>query len=453
MIRNFTGASDDPVIEERLDTLLNSLYYLHHKDIDLGLDRTYRFLNQIGNPHLHLPKVVHIAGTNGKGSTTAILRALLEASGHRVHVYTSPHLIHPTERIRVAGRPITSEAFLTLLDECIAINDGAPITFFELTTCAALLTFSRTPADFVLLETGMGGRLDTTNVVPNPACTIITSISYDHMVFLGDTLPKIASEKAGIMKAGSPCVIGYQFDEAIAEGVLEVFHKASQTLSPIAPLSIYGAQWFAAPNPNGMMFRHGDDSISLPRPNLAGNHQIWNAGAAIEAFRIIAPMHFNQQILSTALKQIDWPARMQTLENHTLTNLVPDDWEIILDGGHNDTGGIVLAAQIQEWVKTDPRPVHMIVGMMARKDAAAFLKPLLGHIDSLTFVPVVDGEGECYPPEKLADVANAMGFSNINMATSPQEATKAIAHNQPKKNPCRILIAGSLYLAGNVLEI
>lgn len=188
----FTGASNDPELEARLHSVLEGLYYLHHKEIELGLTRTYRFLERLGNPHLRLPPVVHVAGTNGKGSTTAILRSLLEASGHKVHVYTSPHLMHPTERIRIAGKPITSSTLLDIVNECIEINSGDPITFFELFTCAAFLAFTRTPADFVLLETGLGGRLDSTNVIPKPACTIITTISYDHMAFLGDTLAKIA---------------------------------------------------------------------------------------------------------------------------------------------------------------------------------------------------------------------------------------------------------------------
>lgn len=446
----FTGASDDPILEARLTSLLEGIYYLHHKEIDLGLDRTYRFLERIGNPHLHLPTVVHIAGTNGKGSTTATLRALLEASGHKVHVYTSPHLVHPTERIRLAGAPITSQALLDILNECIDINNGDPITFFELFTCAALLAFQRTPADFVLLETGMGGRLDTTNVIPNPACTIITTISYDHQSFLGDTLAKIAFEKAGIMKAGCPCVIGYQFQEVIEKGVLEVFHKTSQALSTQAPLHIFGAQWSSEANPDGMVFRYGNDSIALPKPCLLGTHQIWNAGAALEAFRLIAPTHFKPQILSTALGKIDWPARLQTLEKHPFKELLPKGWEMFLDGGHNDSAGTVLAQQMDEWVKTSPRPLHLIVGMMARKDAAAFLKPLLPYVHSLTLTEV-EGEKDSFAIEDLEKIANSTGFKTIHTAQNITTAVKTLSDSEDLSIPSRIVIAGSLFLAGQVL--
>jgi len=226
--KRVNGASHDPSVEDRLAAILTHLYSFYHVEIDLSLNRTYRFLERLGNPHLALPRVVHVAGTNGKGSTVATLRALLEASGQTVHVYTSPHLVHVTERIRLAGEFISSEALIDVLTECIEINKGEPITFFEMFTCAAFLAFSRAPADWLILETGMGGRLDTTNVVPNPAATIITTISYDHMKFLGDTLPKIAAEKAGIMKQGAPCVIGHQMEDAIQAGVMNVFQNYSQ---------------------------------------------------------------------------------------------------------------------------------------------------------------------------------------------------------------------------------
>lgn len=448
----FTGASDDPILEGQLQSLLTSLYALYHTEIDLGLARTYRFLERLGNPHLRLPKVVHIAGTNGKGSTTATLRALLEASGHTVHVYTSPHLMHPTERIRLAGSPITSQALFDVLNECIEMNAGAPITFFELFTCAAFLTFARTPADYLLLETGMGGRLDTTNVVPNPICTIITTISYDHMAFLGDSLDKIAFEKAGIMKAGAPCVVGYQFEDAVQAGVMNVFHKKSQDLSPVAPIHAFGAGWVSAPESGMMLFRNGDDSILLPKPCLAGSHQIWNAGAAIEAFRIIAPAHFRPEILSTAMGNIDWPARLQTLVNHPMNDVLPMGWDLVLDGGHNDSAGLVLAAQMEEWEKTDEKPLHLVVGMMARKDAAAFLAPLKPHVRSITLIDMADEAG-AFAKEELAKVAETIGFSDISMAVDAHQALTSLAQTHAYGGPSRVLITGSLFLAGKVLGI
>lgn len=442
----FTGASGDPVLEARLEALLQRLYSFHHAEIDLSLNRTYRFLERLGNPHLRLPRVIHVAGTNGKGSTVATLFALLEAAGQSVHTYTSPHLIHPTERIRLAGAPITSEALIALLTECIEINNGEPITFFELFTCAAFLAFSRTPADWLILETGMGGRLDTTNVVPDPAVTIITTISKDHQAFLGDTVTKIAAEKAGILKAGAPCVVGYQFPEAVQAGVMEVIQRASQDLSPAAPLARFGAEWCTAPESGRMLFRYGDDSILTRKPVLLGSHQFWNAGAALAAFRIIAPDHFQPEILSTGLGRIHWPARLQILENHPYNKLVPEGWEIILDGGHNDSAGLVLAGQMQEWTETDPRPLHLIVAMMDRKDAAAFLRPLQPYAESIT-VTEVPGEAASYKAEELAEIANRLAFTTIETSRTLEAAIRSLG------NPVlsRVLITGSLFLAGNVL--
>jgi len=447
----FNGASSDPAVEAQLEALLQHLYTYYHTEIDLKLHRTYRFLEELGNPHLKLPRVVHVAGTNGKGSTTATLRALLEASGHTVHVYTSPHLVHVTERIRLAGVPIASEALIALVNECIEINQNRPITFFEMFTCAALLGFSRVPADFLILETGMGGRLDTTNVVPNPVATIITTISYDHMKFLGDTLAKIAAEKAGIIKPGVPCIVGYQFDDAIAGGVMDVIQKASQALSPAAPLARYGAEWSCAMESNRMMFRYEGDSILTQRPGLYGNHQVWNAGAALAAFRIIAPDHFKPEILSTAMANIEWPGRLQTLENHAFLGLVPDGWEIVIDGGHNDSAGLVLAEQMREWVKSDSRPLHLVVAMVNRKDAAAFLRPLLPYVASLT-VTRIEGEATSFTPEELESTAKAIGFRHIRKADNARKAIELIAQNTDVHPPSRILMTGSLFFMGNILS-
>lgn len=443
----FTGRSSNRATEEKLDQILQQLYSLYHTEIDLSLTRTYRFLERLGNPHLHLPPTVHIAGTNGKGSTTATLRALLEASGQRVHVYTSPHLAHPTERIRLAGLPIRSEALIEVLTECIEINQNEPITFFEMFTCAAFLVFSRTAADWLILETGMGGRLDTTNVIQDPRATIITTISYDHMKFLGDTLPKIASEKAGIMKPGAPCVIGHQIAESIQAGVMDVFQKRSLDLSPASPLARWGSEWCTAPESDLMLFRYGDDSILLPRPVLPGIHQLWNAGAALAAFRIIAPEHFRADILSTGLATIEWPGRLQTLENHSLQALVPSDWDIVLDGGHNDSAGIILAEEISRWNKEDGRPVHLIVAMVNRKDAAAFLRPLSHLTASITLTEIPD-EATSFAKEELEATALALGFQTVRTAPSVRIAVK----NLPKDKTSRILITGSLFLVGDVLK-
>jgi dihydrofolate synthase/folylpolyglutamate synthase len=450
-MRRFTGASTDTSVEARLEEILHHLYGFYHVEIDLSLDRTYRFLERLGNPHLNLPPVVHIAGTNGKGSTTATLRALLEASGHTVHVYTSPHLVHPTERIRLTGKPIASQALINVLTECIEINDGEPITFFEIFTCAAFLAFSRVKADWLILETGMGGRLDTTNVVPDPALTLITTISYDHQKFLGDTLPAIAAEKAGILKPGVPCVVGYQIDEAIQAGVMEVIQKTSQGLSPPAPLVRWGAEWCTAPEAGLMLFRYEDDSILTRRPVLAGNHQLWNAGAALAAFRTIAPGHFTPHVLSTALGRIDWPGRLQTLENHPYNNLVPPRWDILIDGGHNDSAGQVLAQVVQEWADEIPaRSLHLIIAMVNRKDAGAFLAPLQPYAASITLTEI-EGEATTYQKEVLADKARDLGFKNIYTASTPEDAVRSLATREAGPD-VRVLIAGSLFLMGNILR-
>ena len=449
-MKRFTGASSDPSVEVQLEQVLLHLYGFYKNKIDLSLDRTYRFLHTLGDPHLKLPPVVHVAGTNGKGSTVATLRALLEASGQSVHVYTSPHLVHPTERITLAGTPISSEALIGVLTECIEINQNEPITFFELFTCAALLAFSRVSADWLILETGMGGRLDTTNVIAKPACTIITTISYDHMAFLGDSLEKIASEKGGIMKAGVPCVIGYQMEEAIQEGVMEVFKIQSQALSPEAPLCRYGAEWSTAPEAGQMLFRYEDDSILTRKPCLVGNHQLWNAGAALAAFRIIAPDHFTPEILSTALAKIEWPGRLQTLENHDFNALVPDDWDVIIDGGHNDSAGMVLAGQMEEWRKHESRPLHLVVAMVNRKEPAAFLAPLLPYANSITLT-AIEGESTSHTPEAMEASAMALGFKNIQTAPNAREAVRLIARTQNDGKAARVLITGSLFLMGNIL--
>lgn len=446
----FSGASSDPVTEARLDALLQHLYGFYHTEIELSLNRTYRFLERLGNPHLRLPRVVHIAGTNGKGSTQATLYALLTAAGQRVHTYTSPHLVHPTERIRLAGEFISSQGLIDVLTECIEINENEPITFFEMFTCAALLAFSRVPADWLILETGMGGRLDTTNVVPDPAVTIITTISYDHQAFLGNTIADIAYAKAGIMKPGVPCVIGYQLPENIDAGIMDVFHKTSKALSTEAPLVRWGAEWSSAPEGGRLLFRYGDDSILTRMPSLYGNHQAWNAGAAMVALKIIAPAHFRPEILSTGLASIRWPGRLQTLENHPYNGLAPQGWEIMIDGGHNDSAGLVLAQQMQDWVMNDPRPLHLVVAMVNRKDPAAFLTPLLPYAASLT-VTQIENEATSFTVDELEATALEIGFPYVFKAPNARTAVADIAARHKEQPDARILITGSLFLMGNIL--
>lgn len=440
----------DADAERRLRDILEHLYSFYHTEIELSLDRVRRFLTQLGDPHLNLPPVVHIAGTNGKGSVTATLRALLEAGGKKVHVMTSPHLVHPTERIRLAGELISTQGLIDVLEECLAVNRDGPITFFEMFTAATFLAFSRMPADYALLETGMGGRLDATNVVPQPACTIITAIGMDHEKFLGNTLQQIAKEKAGIMKPGVSCVIGKQSLEAEQAEVMEVFRDSSAGLSPEAPLLSYGTEWISEPFEGQMRFVYESDSCLLPRPNLLGTHQIHNAGAALAAYRVIEKHLPDADILSTAMGGIEWPGRLQTLETGPLPESLPTGWHLVLDGGHNSSAGEILAEQAEKWRKENAKPLHLVIAMVNRKNPADFLKPLIPYTDSIT-VTEIPGEASSFSAAELREKIAPLGFKEVNEAETVQAALRHIADKYGQA-PGRVLITGSLYLLGSILK-
>lgn len=443
--------SNDPAIEERLSAILKKLYGFYDQEIDLSLERVERFLAQLGNPHLNLPPVIHVAGTNGKGSTIAVLRSLLEASGKTVHTMTSPHIVHPTERIRLAGELISSETLTDVLEECLAINHDEPITFFEIFTAATYLAMSRVPADFAILETGMGGRLDATNVVPNPACTIITTISKDHEKFLGNTLKEIAFEKAGIMKAGVPCIIGYQTKEAIKAGVIDVFHKISKDLSPDATLYRHASEWSIETMQHNIKFTWQDESVVTSYPSLQGIHQIYNCGAALAAYRVIMDQPLDAKILSpdnsqNPLWNIHWPGRLQKLENHHLNSLIPETSEIWIDGGHNDSAGFFLAKQAEKWDHEDSKNLHLIVAMVNRKNPKDFLAPLVPFTESITLTNIKE-EPSSLTPQQLFDAIKPLGFENVSIASTTEEAIKNINAGTTE----RILITGSLYFLGTIL--
>ena len=421
----------------------------------MSLERVERFLEQLGSPHLKLPPVIHVAGTNGKGSTIATLRSLLEASGKRVHVMTSPHLVHPTERIRLAGELISTQALIDVLEEALSVNRSEPITFFEMFTAATYLAMSRVPADFALLETGMGGRLDATNVVPDPVCTIITTISKDHEKFLGDTLKEIAFEKAGIMKAGVPCVTGYQTQEANDAGVINVFHDVSKALSPEAKLYSYGSEWNieAVQDDLKFTFKEGgqQESILVPRPNLVGEHQIYNCGVALAAYRIIMTSDFDPKILSpdnaqNPLWNIHWPGRLQRLKNTALNLLIPANAEVWIDGGHNDSAGVFLGRQAKRWLEEDGKKLHLVVAMVNRKDPKAFLEPLIPYTQSITLTEI-ENEASSYSAEELYRLVKPLGFKNISTAKTVQSALENIEADDNS----RVLMTGSLYFLGNLL--
>ncbi len=415
------------------DLILARMMALHPKIIDLTLDRVWRLLHALGDPQDCLPPVIHIAGTNGKGSTQAMIRAGLEAAGHLVHAYTSPHLARFHERIRLAG-DLISEAHLTeMLNECYAANDGANITYFEITTCAALMAFARTPADFTLLEVGLGGRLDATNVVVKPALCIITPVSMDHEQYLGDTLAKIASEKAGILKRGVTCIVGPQTEEG-----LEAIEAAAARVG--APLLLHGQHWHVGREGDRMIYQDENGLLDLPLPNLPGAHQISNAGAALAALRYLAQP---ETTFEAAATRAFWPARMQRLREGPLVDLAPQV-ELWLDGGHNPAAGEAISAHLATLPEI---PTHLICGMLNTKDIGGYLRPMARYAASLHAVSIPDTEATL----PAADTAKAAAEAGITatVAASVTAALEDIAGQDPQ---ARVLICGSLYLAGSVLR-
>lgn len=415
------------------DVILQRLMALHPKIIDLTLDRVWALLEKLGNPQNDLPPVIHVAGTNGKGSTQAMIRAGLEAAGKTVHAYTSPHLARFHERIRVAGELISEPDLAALLDECEAVNGGTPITFFEITTCAAILAFARTPADYLLLEVGLGGRLDATNVVAKPALTVITPVSIDHQQYLGETLAEIAGEKAGILKRGVPCVVGPQ-----AEDALTVIEGKAERLG--APLIVAGQHWFAFEDAARLVFQDENGLLDLPLPNLPGPHQVENAGAALAALRHLG---FDSDACEAAVTEAFWPARMHRLRQGPLVDHAPEV-ELWLDGGHNPAAGQAIAATLD---RLPQRPTRIICGMLNTKDVKAFMRPLAGHADGLYAVSI-PGEPNTLSAEATAEAATAAGLS-AQTADSVLSALEAIVAEVPQ---ARVLICGSLYLAGAILR-
>ena len=418
------------------DLVLERLGRLHPKLIDLSLGRVEQLLAALDNPQEKLPPVIHVAGTNGKGSTIATLRACLEAGGYRVHAYISPHLVRFHERIRLAGQLIEEEALIALLEECERANGGTPITYFEITSAAAFLAFARTRADIVLLETGLGGGLDATNVVRRPAVTAITPISLDHQAFLGDTIAQIAGEKAGILKPGVPAVIGPQPEEA--EAVIE-----GRAVGLGAPLFRWRHEWRCAATGAGMRFAGRRWRLDLPVSSLPGAHQIANAGVAIACLEQLPSLPLPPEAVTAGLRRIEWPARLQRLTRGPLVELLSSGWELYLDGGHNPGAGAVLAEFVAGW---RDRPLYLVVGMLNTKDSAGFLGPLAPHTQALAAV-TIPGEQNPLPAEAIATAAHTVG---INASTAPS-VDAALARFMLDSTSGRVLICGSLHLAGTVL--
>jgi dihydrofolate synthase/folylpolyglutamate synthase len=431
----------------RIDDILTRLKRLHPLSIDLSLGRIERLLAAMDHPEQRLAPVIHIAGTNGKGSVTAYLKAMLEAAGKRAHVYTSPHLVRFNERIQIAGRdgakPIDEDLLGDLLERVEAINAGAPITFFEITTAAALLAFAETPADAVLLEVGLGGRLDTTNVVAKPAVCVITPISIDHAERLGGTLASIAFEKAGILKPGVPAVIAQQPDE-----VLTVIERRAAEVG--APLVRKGQEFDAFRQNGRFIFQREDRLLDLPLPALVGRHQVGNAGVAIAAALEARPLGIDEAALARGLTEVRWPARMQRLASGPMKDLLGADDELWLDGGHNPGAGVALAETLADLEERSSRPIWLVVGMMGQKDSAGFLGAFRGIAEQIITVPVPDAHDVPTDAAVLASKARDLGFQ-AEPAASVEAALRRI--RTLRRGPARVLICGSLYLAGHVLAL
>ncbi len=415
------------------DLILERMMTLHPKVIDLTMDRVHRLLAVLDHPERRLPPVIHIAGTNGKGSTQAMIRAGLEAGGSKVHAYTSPHLARFHERIRLAGELISEPALTALLDECVRMNGPDDITFFEITTAAAFMAFARTPADFTLLEVGLGGRLDATNVVEKPALTIITPVSIDHQQYLGDTLPEIAGEKAGIIKRGVPVIVGPQE----ADG-LDVIEARAARLG--APVLAYGQHWHVSEERGRLIYQDERGLLDLPLPNLPGPFQVQNAGAAITALRALGR---DEAACEAAVTRAYWPARMQRLREGPLVSSAPQV-ELWLDGGHNPAGGQAVAATLARMPKCE---THLICGMLNTKDVSGYMRPMAGLVTQLHAVSI-PGEKNTLPAETTAEAAQAAGIP-ARTAASVADALADIAVKSPE---ARVLICGSLYLAGSILR-
>jgi dihydrofolate synthase/folylpolyglutamate synthase len=422
-------------VTQTSDIILTRMMSLHPKVIDLTLDRVWQLLEQLGNPQDRLPPVVHIAGTNGKGSTQAMIRAGLEARGKSVHAYTSPHLARFHERIRLAGKLIDEADLTALLDRVEQTNGDVPITYFEITTVAALLAFADTAADYTLLEVGLGGRLDATNVVDTPALTVITPVDLDHQSFLGDTLPLIAAEKAGIIKRGVTCVVGPQHDAA-----LEVIEDRAARLG--APLLAHGQHWQVSEEHGRLIYQDERGLLDLPLPVLPGPHQIGNAGMAIAALRHLTGDQA-EEACEAAVTRVSWPARMQRLTQGTLVDLAAPA-ELWLDGGHNPAAGRMLAQTLNG---LPPKPTHLICGMLNTKDITGYLTPLAQQAITLTAVSI-PGETATIPADETARIAAEAGIA-ATTAPDVQTALRALS----ARGPVRVLICGSLYLAGHVLRL
>ncbi|HVC59979.1 MAG TPA: folylpolyglutamate synthase/dihydrofolate synthase family protein [Acetobacteraceae bacterium] len=416
----------------RIDGIVARLHGLHPRLIDLSLDRLLLLLEKLGNPQERLPPVIHVAGTNGKGSSCAFLRAMAEAAGRRVHVYTSPHLVRFNERIRIAGELVSDAALTAALEHVEQVNAGGPVTVFEVITAVALHLFAAAPAELCVLEVGLGGRGDATNVIGRPAACAIASISLDHRELLGDTLAAIAAEKAGIMKPGVPVAIGAQPAEVAAVLLAEAARIG-------APVRQRDRDWLVVPRAHGFRYEDADGTLDLPPPSLPGAFQLDNAGIAIAALRA-SGLAIPDAAAGAGIAAAEWPARLQRLHGR-LADLLPPGWELWLDGGHNPGAAAVLAEHLRTWAD---RPAHLVVGMKQSKDSEEFLRPLLPLATTLWAV-AEEHQHDARPVEAIVAASNGAARPGPHVA----DALRAVAR---EPGPARVLICGSLYLAGEVLQ-
>lgn len=430
--------SPDTTGKDGVLSLLHRFTTLHPRAWDLGLERLARLLKDLGNPHHQLPPVIHVAGTNGKGSTTAFLRAMLEGDGKAVHAYTSPHLVRFNERIRIAGKLVTDEDLTEALLHCESVNKGQPITFFEATTAVAMLLFARAPADATVLEVGLGGRLDATNVVDKPDVCVITPVSMDHMSFLGDSLEKIAGEKAGILKRNVPAVIGPQEPEA-----LNVIRAVAERVG--APLIVHGQDYMAYEEHGRLVYQDEFGLLDLPLPRLTGRHQIQNAGLAIAALRH-GSFDVSDDAYEAAMGKVTWPGRLQKLSGD-LAALAPS-CDVWLDGGHNAGGGKALAEAMADLEDKVPCPLYLVSGLLRTKEATDFFRPFEGLARQVVAIPIPGHDKSLDTVSVAASAAEAGTFASVS--PSLEDALQEI--EMAAGEPARILICGSLYLAGYALE-